>query len=436
MAATRGRLCAVSITVSFDVVGQFPQLSPPTRSSFSSLTISAMMFSSSESAFYNAALVAALVSPWGVMTWNGDVAALAIAAWTGKLDGGSVLTTKYTGIPGLDFGLAMLVAFFYSGTDDSDEVSSLALIDGFTSLQSLYIWMHSENALRQQLPRLRRETTTVKTYLVDSGSATAWWSSHFPYLLFCAVNVTSSPRRRRSCQAIREQKLRVGYCFRKGPPFEFLPGRRPASRALGVARLATVESAPTLCRGGITILSPVWVSVLHRLFTAVQLPWLRTSPTGLGTTIRGLRTAYVFTTIVAAAAHMYAIRGLVEIGCAASAEKYAAGVSTWSILARAYIPSPFHKSTETGRKLLDGPRLFLLHGCAIMLLVSLVWAYFEVLSVVEVTATPRLRTKVAVTLALFAVYIVLGSGCTVCLVLYWREGILLHRVEMGRKTPT
>ncbi|KAL8284312.1 hypothetical protein RB600_008941 [Gaeumannomyces tritici] len=231
-----------------------------------------MMFSSSESAFYNAALVAALVPLWGVMTWNGDVAALAIAAWTGKLDDGSVLTTKYTGIPGLDFGLAMLVAFFYSGTDDSDEVSSLALIDGFTSLQSLYIWMHSENALRQQLPRLRRETTLSRPILWTAGAQLLGGAVIFP-IFFSAQSTSRVPHAEGDLAKLYESKnsALATASARALPLSYFLGAVLPlAPWVLPVSQLLSQHQHCVAV--AITILSPVWVSVLYRLFTAVQLP--------------------------------------------------------------------------------------------------------------------------------------------------------------------
>lgn len=120
------------------------------------------MSSSLESLFYKAALVVAVASLWGMMAWNGTLVALLVAAWTGKLEDGSALRTRYTGIPILDFGITVLVAFFYSGTDGSDDVYRLALVDGFTTLPAFYLWIYAEDILKQQLPRLRRSPATTK----------------------------------------------------------------------------------------------------------------------------------------------------------------------------------------------------------------------------------------------------------------------------------
>ncbi|KAL8366736.1 hypothetical protein RB595_010545 [Gaeumannomyces hyphopodioides] len=391
------------------------------------------MFGSSESMFYNAALVAALVSLWGIMAWNGGVAALVVAAWTGKLEDGSALRTKYTGIPGLDFVITILVAFSYSGTDGSDQVFRLALVDGFTSLQAFYVWLYSEDALRQQLPRLRRSPAMTKPIFWTVGAQLFGGAVIFP-VFFSAQSKSRVPHEEEDLAKLHKSRNSASAtAAARALPLSFFVGAvlPLAPYVLPVSQLLTQHQHHAAVAAFISC--PIWVSVLHRLFTAVQLPWLRTSPTGPSTTIRGLRTAYIFTAIVAAVAHVYAVQGLVGIANAASAGKDGVGVSVWSILARAYVPPPFYNTNETGRKLLDGPRIFLLYDCALMPLVSLVWAYFESLSGMEVSSPPRLGTKVAVILALFAGYVLLGGGCTMCLVLFWREGILLRRCETNGK---
>ncbi|KLU92413.1 hypothetical protein MAPG_11359 [Magnaporthiopsis poae ATCC 64411] len=385
------------------------------------------MSSSPESLFYKAALVVAVASLWGMMAWNGTLAALLVAAWTGKLEDGSALRTRYTGVPILDFGITVLVAFFYSGTDGSDDVYRLALVDGFATLQVFYLWLYAEDILRQQLPRLRRSPTIIKPLVWTLAADMVGGAIALP--LYFAEQAKSrapqgegealvKPRMRKDSILATAAARALPLSFLLGAVLPLAPFVWPMPNILTRHQHYGTVAAFVLC--------PIWVSAFQKLLTAVQIPWLRASPTGPGTTLRALRAAYIFTAILAAFGHVYAVQALLE----------KAEGSPWSVLASAYIPPPFRGMAETGRKLLDGPRLFLLYDCALMPLVSLAWAYCETLSVLEGGSPLRLFSRVAVPLVLLVAYVVLGAGCTVTLVLFWREGILLRRSETGRKSAS
>ncbi|KAH8200317.1 hypothetical protein TruAng_005533 [Truncatella angustata] len=72
---------------------------------------------------------AAVALLWGASILNGTIKALLVAVWSGRLEDGTLLRTDYTGFPPLDYPLAVLVAFFFSGTNGHHEAYSLFLFD-------------------------------------------------------------------------------------------------------------------------------------------------------------------------------------------------------------------------------------------------------------------------------------------------------------------
>lgn len=84
---------------------------------------------------------------WGASVLNGTIEALLLTVWNGTLENGIPLMTNYTGFPPLDYPLAVLVAFFFSGTSGRDEGFQLFLFDLYIILQLGYLWLYVE-ALR------------------------------------------------------------------------------------------------------------------------------------------------------------------------------------------------------------------------------------------------------------------------------------------------
>lgn len=83
---------------------------------------------------------------WGISIVNGTVKALLLGVWHGRLgEGGMILETHYTGFPLLDYPLAVLVAFFFHGTNDHDEGYQLFLFDAYSTLQSAFVWLYVES---------------------------------------------------------------------------------------------------------------------------------------------------------------------------------------------------------------------------------------------------------------------------------------------------
>lgn len=91
------------------------------------------------------ALLATLLL-WGVCLVNGTVKALLLAVWYGELNKGVALRRRYFGFPPVDYTIALLVAFFFYGTNDHDDGYQLFLLDAYSTLQSAYVWLYVEAA--------------------------------------------------------------------------------------------------------------------------------------------------------------------------------------------------------------------------------------------------------------------------------------------------
>lgn len=83
---------------------------------------------------------------WGISLWNGTVKALLLAVWHGQMgEEDLALKTNYTGFPLLDYPIALLVAFFFYGTNGYDEGYQLFLLDAYSTLQSAFVWLYVES---------------------------------------------------------------------------------------------------------------------------------------------------------------------------------------------------------------------------------------------------------------------------------------------------
>ena len=103
------------------------------------------MSATSSVSYFRCLAFLAIFLLWGVSLLNGTVKALLLAVYNGELGkGGFVLRTDYIGFPPLDYPIALLVAFFFYGTNGSDEGYQLFLVDAYSTLQPAFIWLYVE----------------------------------------------------------------------------------------------------------------------------------------------------------------------------------------------------------------------------------------------------------------------------------------------------
>lgn len=102
--------------------------------------------------FHGLALMATLLL-WGLSAWNGTVKALVLAVYHARLADGTPLRTRYTGIQLIDVPIALLVAFFFYGTNGSVPGYQLFLLDAYSTLQSAFVWLYVESFRQSAKPR-------------------------------------------------------------------------------------------------------------------------------------------------------------------------------------------------------------------------------------------------------------------------------------------
>ena len=103
------------------------------------------MDSSNTTLYFRNLLYLAIFLLWGISLVNGTIQALMLAVWNGRFGtAGIALKTDYTGIPLVDYPIALLVAFFFYGTNGYDEGYQLFLFDAYSTLQSAFVWLYVE----------------------------------------------------------------------------------------------------------------------------------------------------------------------------------------------------------------------------------------------------------------------------------------------------
>lgn len=90
---------------------------------------------------------------WGISCLNGTVEVLLLSVWRGRLPDGLPLKTDYTGIVLFDYPISALVAFFFYGTNGSEEGFQLFLVDAYSTLQSAFVWLYVESARSGRKPK-------------------------------------------------------------------------------------------------------------------------------------------------------------------------------------------------------------------------------------------------------------------------------------------
>jgi hypothetical protein len=103
--------------------------------------------------YFHGLTLMAILLLWGLSAWNGTVKALILAVYHAKLANRTPLQTRYTGIQLIDVPIALLMAFFFYGTNSSVPGYQLFLLDAYSTLQSAFIWLYVESFRQSKKPR-------------------------------------------------------------------------------------------------------------------------------------------------------------------------------------------------------------------------------------------------------------------------------------------
>ncbi|KAI0157189.1 hypothetical protein GGR52DRAFT_565590 [Hypoxylon sp. FL1284] len=345
-----------------------------------------------------AALAVALL--WGISLINGTVKALLLAVWRGQMTDQIPLKTNYTGIAILDYPIAVLVAFFFHGTDGSEEGYQLFLVDAYSTLQSAFVWLYIETL------RPGNGHKWIQRPIIF-GLLWQCFGAAISLPLYYAVHVSSGAIHGASANARHLHKARA-------IPFSFLLGAIvPAVIGMAPTWQEPESRSPTTHQ---TILAawqpdPVWVSLIQ-----ASLAWIFSQFPSRGDekpkVYACIRSSYLLGALSSATGHLYTVARVM------SSENE--GTNFW----RMYVPFPGLLNGPSGVSgiLIRGPWLFLQYDLIIIGLSSLSWAYY-------LLSQTRGLSGTGLMLAMLVGAVTIGPGATVSLALYAREKSLF---ESGR----
>ncbi|KAI2609239.1 hypothetical protein GGR54DRAFT_651825 [Hypoxylon sp. NC1633] len=363
--------------------------------------------------FYTLSCLAVLAL-WGVSLWNGTVAALLSAVWHGELgQSGLPLKTDYTGVPLIDYPIAVLVAFFFYGTNGHDEGYQLFLLDAYATLQSAFVWLYVETSRPGDKPKWISRPMVFGLLWQCFGAAISlplYYAIHLPW-----VSQTDA----RIMRVVdSNQAAAIPFAFLFGAVTPFLIGMAPtwlgpSSRSAAKHQIILAAWQP----------DPVWVSLIMAIFaTLIRYQMSRAGANRNQDKRRAHRyvcASYLLATASSGLGHLYVmIRVIISKNQAVD-------------LVRMYVPLLFTGPPGTMDILVRGPWLFLQYDFIIISLSSLSWAFLLLRPIY-----PKWHVSgLTLALAMMASSVVIGPGATVSIALLIRERHLpdqtptLHKVR-------
>ncbi|KAL0929728.1 uncharacterized protein CTRU02_215371 [Colletotrichum truncatum] len=375
-------------------------------------------FSRGVVAYFRLLAVIAILLLWGVSLANGTVKALLLAVFHGEINKGVPLRRSYLGFLPLDLVIALLVAFFFYGTNSHDEGYQLFLVDAYSTLQSAFVWLYMEAKRPGDKPYLVSRPIIFGILWQCFGAAIAlplYFAAHLPW----AMNGRAA-RVRDVAQAA-------------AVPWSFSIGAiLPAVVGMGTTWLGAdsrTDATHQLILG-LWQPDPVWVSgvqaVVSMIISAVRPGRGRgqKSKSSSGPSRRDqavdaylwVRFSYLLAAVMSGAGHLYVMGRIFT-----SNEK-----NTVAFI-RMYVPFLFSGPSGVGENVLVyGPWLFLQYDLIIISLSSLSWVYYLLTSRGD-RVPPVSACRCFLLLSFGALTI--GPGATVSIALWYRESTLAEYVS-------
>ncbi|RYC58313.1 hypothetical protein CHU98_g7899 [Xylaria longipes] len=322
---------------------------------------------------------------WGIYALNGSLKANLLAPLNGKLNEDITLKNDYTGIFIIDYPITLLVAFFYFSTNGSDEGFQLFVFEGYSTLQSSFVWLPLFFVILLQI-------------LGGAISLPFYYAYHILWIDNAEV------------LRVRDQDAAGAL------PFSFLLGAiLPAVLGCAPTWAGPESRSPEVHQKYLAFfqVDPLWMILIQALLTKF-FRWLRSTEGGdivrtPQTAHRWTRTSYLLAAASSAIGHIY------------TAARIYTSTEEGTNLARMRIPYSLEGPTGGLPDILArGTFLYLQFDIPIFELASLVWAF------VLLSRTPNQSGRSALRLAITMLigYLTIGAGATVSLALYVREGLL------------
>ncbi|KAI1308309.1 hypothetical protein F5Y03DRAFT_350653 [Xylaria venustula] len=362
-----------------------------------------MKATSLASGFRALAFVAVLLL-WGLYTLNGGVKANLLAPLNGKLSEDISLKNDYTGVFILDYPISLLVAFFYFATNGSDEGFQLLVFEGYSTLQSSFVWVYAE----MMRPGTKPWTIATPLFFVILSQILGGAISLPLYYAYHILWIDDAEILR-----VRDQNAAIAL------PFSFLLGailpailgsaptwNGPDSRTPGVHQkyLAVFQVDPLW----VTLIQTLLTKLFHRLFSTESGDLIQTPKTAH----RWIRASYLLAAASSAIGRVY------------TAARIYTSTEEGTNLVRMRVPHPpAGPSGGIPNALARGTFLYLQFDIPIFELSSLAWAF---LLLTRMPNRPR-ESNLTLASAMLIGYLTIGAGATVSLALYVREGRLLEK---------
>ncbi|KAI1771892.1 hypothetical protein F4818DRAFT_193574 [Hypoxylon cercidicola] len=374
-----------------------------------------MDFQKSVLYFYSLSVLAA-IALWGVSLWNGTVEALIRAVWHRELEGGLPLMTDYTGIPLIDYPIAVLVAFFFYGTNGHDEGYQLFLLDAYSTLQSAFVWLYVEDSRSQSKPKWISRPVVFGLLWQCFGAAISlplYYANHICWI--------SEPNADIARVADPHRAMALPFSFLFGAVVPALIGMAPSwlgpySRSSATHQAILAAWQP----------DPIWVSwillastkILATLFSDPK-PKTKASREAEGRKAsQWICASYMLAAISSSMGHLYVMGRI--------ATSHSGAVN----IVRMYVPFLSTGPPGTSSILVRGPWLFLQYDFIIISLSSLSWAFL----LLGPIYLGRHVSAARLALALMASSVAIGPGATVSIALLLRERHLPDQSSVSCQT--
>ncbi|KAI0538853.1 hypothetical protein GGR58DRAFT_279784 [Xylaria digitata] len=341
---------------------------------------------------------------WGFYTLNGTTKANLLAPLNGKLGENITLKNDYTGIFILDYPISLLVTFFYFATNGSDEGFQLLVFEGYSTLQSSFVWVYAE----MMRPGSKPWTIATPLFFVTLSQILGGAISLPLYYAYHILWIDGAEILR-----VRDQDAAQAL------PFSFLLGAvLPAILGCAPTWNGPDSRSPEVHQKYLAFfqVDPLWVTLIQTLLSKL-FRRLRYSEGGNPTQApktahRWTRASYLLAAASSAIGHVY------------TAARIYTSTEEGTNLARMRIPYPLEGPTGGLPDIIArGPFLYLQFDIPIFELASMVWVF---LLLSRMPNRPR-RSDLTLALTMLIGYVTVGAGATVSLALYVREGLLLEK---------
>ncbi|KAI0438132.1 hypothetical protein F4803DRAFT_111941 [Xylaria telfairii] len=349
---------------------------------------------------YRALAVLSILLLWGFYALNGGLKANLLAPLNGRLNDDIALKNDYTGIFIIDYPISLLVAFFYFATNASDEGFQLFVFEGYTTLQSSFVWMYAE----MMRPGSKPWTIATPLFFATLSQVLGGAISLPFYYAYHILWIDSAEILR-----VRDQDAAGAL------PFSFLLGAIvPLILGCAPTWAGPDSRSPEAHQKYLAFfqVDPLWVTLVQTI-AATLFRWLRSTESGdlaraPKTAHRWTRASYLLAAASSAIGRLYTVARL----CTSSEEG--------TTLARMRIPyAPAGPTGGLPDALARGTFLYLQFDVPIFEFASLAWAFVLLLRAPKQTQS---ALRLAVTMLIG--YLTIGAGATVSLALYAREGLL------------